>query len=172
MALRKSLYGLSVYVNGIDYVGVASSFTPPEISLQTEESDMPGHAGPIMVPTGRLEALEATIVVGDAYPALEALVGAPAAPDTPVLLVQVTTDGSARRAVEWEVSGLWTKQSAGEVGGGGSGGGGCTYTISVRTLTHRIDGSEVRHVDLEQAVHRIDGTDVLAELRAALRRGR
>lgn len=172
MALKKSLYGLSVYVNGIDYVGIASSFSPPEITLQTEESDMPGHAGPIMIPTGRLEALDATVKMADAIPALEALVGAPSAPDTPVLLVQVTTDGSARRAVEWEVAGLWTKQSVGEVGGGGSGGGECTYTISVRTLTHTIDGSEVRHIDLEQSIHRIDGTDVLAELRAALRRGR
>lgn len=172
MALKKSLYGLSVYVNGIDYVGVATSFTPPEVSLQTEESDMPGHAGPIDVPTGRLEALEATIKMGDAFPVLESLVGAPTAPDTPVLLVQVTTDGAARRAVEWEIAGLWKKQSSGEVGGGGSGGGECTYEISVRTLTHRIDGSEVRHIDLEQSIHRINGADVLADLRAALRRGR
>lgn len=174
MAIKKSLFGLSVYVDGIDYVGVATSFTPPEISLMTEESDMPGHAGAFAIATGRIEAMEATVKMGDAIPVLEALVGNPAGPDTTVLLVQVTTDGSAdgRRAVEYDLSGLWTKQSAGEVGGGQSGGGECTYTISVRTLTHRIDGAEVRHVDLEQAIHRINGTDVIAELRSALRRGR
>lgn len=175
MALRKALFGLSVYVDGIDYVGVAESFTPAEISLEVTESNMPGHGGPIDIPTGRLEALETSFVMSDSIPALEALVGDPSAPDTTVLFVGVTTDGSENRAVEYELSGLWKKQVMGEVSGGGGGGGDggkCTYTISPRLLTHRIDGDEVRHIDLEQAIHRIDGTDVLAELRTALRRGR
>ena len=175
MALRKTLFGLSVYVDGIDHVGVAESFTPPEITLEVTESNMPGHAGPIDIPTGRLEALEASFVMADAVPELEVLVGNPASPDTPVLFVGVTTDGSENRANEYEISGLWKKQTMGEVSGGGGGGGDggkCTYTISPRILTHRIDGGEVRHIDLEQAIHRINGTDVLAELRTSLRRGR
>ena len=175
MALRKALFGLSVYIDGIDYVGVAESFSPPEITLEVVESSMPGHAGPIDIPTGRLEGLEASFTMGDAIPAIEGLVGNPAAPDTPVLFVGVTTDGAENRAVEYEFSGLWKKQAPGETGGGGAGGGDAgkgTYTISPRILTHRIDGTEVRHIDLEQAVHRINGTDVLAELRGALRRGR
>ena len=175
MALRKALFGLSVYVDGIDHVGVAESFTPPEITLEVAESNMPGHAGPIDIPTGRLEALEASFVMTDSIPALEALVGNPSSPDTPVLFVGVTTDGSENRAVEYELSGLWKKQVMGEVSGGGTGGGDagkCTYTISPRIVTHRIDGGEVRHIDLEQAIHRIDGTDVLADLKSALRRGR
>ena len=173
MALRKALFGLSVYVDGMDYVGVAESFTPPEISLEVVESNMPGHAGPIDIPSGRLEALEASFVMSDSIAALESLVGNPASPDTPVLFVGVSTDGSENRAVEYELSGIWKKQVMAEVGGGsGSGDGGkCTYTISPRLLTHRIDGAEVRHIDLEQAVHRVNGTDVLADLRSALRRG-
>lgn len=173
MALRKALFGLSVYVDGIDHVGVAESFTPPEITLEVVESNMPGHAGPIDIPSGRLEALEASFVMSDSIPELEALVGNPASPDTPVLFVGVTTDGAENRAVEYEMSGLWKKQAMGEVsGGGGDSTGKCTYTISPRLLTHRIDGGEVRHIDLEQAIHRINGTDVLQELRTSLRRGR
>ena len=174
MALRKALYGLDVYVDGIDYVGVAESFTPPEVTLEVTESNMPGHAGPIDIPTGRLEGLEATFVMADSFPALEVLVGNFASPDTTVLFVGVTTDGTENRAVEYELSGLWKKQVMGEVSGGGGGGGGdggkCTYTISPRILTHSIDGAEVRHIDLEGAIHRINGTDVLADLRSALRR--
>lgn len=177
MALAKALFGLSVYVDGIDHVGVAESFTPPTITLEVSESDMPGHAGPIDIPTGRLGALEAKFVMSDSVPELESLVGNPASPDTPVLFVGVTTDGAENRAVEYELSGLWKVQEMGETsggGGGGRGGGGgkCTYTISPRILTHRIDGAEVRHIDLEQAIHRINGTDVLADLRTSLRRGR
>ncbi len=138
MAIKKVLSGFTVYVDGIDYVGVAQRFTPPPIEL-----------------------------------ALEALAGNPRAVETPVLCVGVLTDGATPRRVEYELTGLWTKQEAPEVGGTGGGGGGrdgCTYTIGVRTLTHRIDGDEVRHVDLEANIHRINGTDVNAELRTALRR--
>ena len=173
MALRKVLFGLDVYVNGIDYVGVAESFTPAEIALEVVESDMPGHAGPIDIATGRLDALETSFVMADSFPEIEVLVGNFASPDTTVLFVGVTTDGVENRAVEYELSGLWKKQVMGEISGEGGGDGGkCTYTISPRILTHRIDGTEVRHIDLEQAIHRINGTDVLAELRTSLRRGR
>ena len=171
MALPKALHGLSVYVDGIDYLGVAESFTPPDIVLETEESNQPGHGGVIQIPTGRLEELEATFTMGDSFPALEALVGRPSAADTQVLFVRVTTDGVNTRTVEYEISGLWTRQAIGEVAGGG-GGGRCEYTISVRVLTHRIDGAEKRHIDIEGNVHRIDGQDVNNSLSTALRRGR
>ena len=46
----------------------------------------------------------------------------------------------------------------------------CTYTIGVRVFTHRIDGQEQRHIDLEQNIHLIKGTDVNKPLRDALRR--
>ena len=173
MATKKVLSGFTVYVDGIDYVGVAVSFTPPPIELAVEESDMPGHGGTFDIPTGRLSKLEATLQMGDAFPALEALAGNPRAVETPVLCVGVLTDGATPHRVEYELTGLWTKQEAPELGGTGGGGGGrdgCTYTIGVRVLTHRIDGDEVRHVDLEANIHRINGTDVNAELRTALRR--
>ena len=173
MALQKALFGLDVYVNGIDYVGVAESFTPPRSRSRWSSRTCPATGVPSTSPTGRLEGLEAEFVMADSFPALEVLVGNPASPDTPVLFVGVTTDGTENRAVEYELSGLWKKQVMGEVsGGGGDSTGKCTYTISPRILTHRIDGGEVRHIDLEQAIHRINGTDVLAELRTALRRGR
>lgn len=171
MALQKTLHGLSVYVNGIDYVGVAESFTPPTIALGVEESDSPGHGGAFDIETGRLEALEAVFVMGDSIPELESLVGSPDAPSTPVEFVEVTTDGALNRAVVHEIAGVWRSQEASETGGA-DGRPMRTYTISTRRYTHRIDGTEVRHIDLEQAIHRIDGTDVNAERRAMLRRGR
>ena len=175
MALRKTLHGLSVYVDGIDYVGVAESFTPPDIVLEVEESNQPGHGGTIDIPTGRLEKLEAVFTMGDSFPALESLVGAASAAETQVLFVKVSSDGTEHRTVEYQLTGLWTRQAMGEVSGGGGGGGGggrCEYTVSVRTITHRIDGREVRHIDLEQNIHRINGTDVNAQLANLLRRGR
>ena len=180
MARRKVLSGYTVFVDGIDYVGVAASFAPPTITTETVTSNMPGHGGPFDIPTGRLDALEAMVSMADQFPALERLVGSPDAVDTPVLFIGLTTDGAAQRTTQYELAGVWTKQERAEFAGpeggadgGGAGGGdrgACTYTISVRTLTHTIDGVEIRHVDLEQNIHRINGRDVNAELRAALSR--
>ena len=178
MARRKPLAGYTVFVDGVDYVGVATGFTPPTITEATVQSDMPGHGGAFAIPTGRLEELESMVMMGDQYPELERLVGDPASAETPVLFIGVTTDGEEQRKVEYELTGLWTKQERSEFSGaeGGQGGRGgadrgpCTYTISCRTLTHTIDGDEIRHIDLEQNIHRINGTDVNEELRTALSR--
>ena len=182
MARRKVLSGYTVFVDGVDYVGVASGFTPPTIEPETVTSNMPGHGGAFEILTGRLGALEAMVSMSDAFPALEALCANPGAVDTPVLFVGVTTDGETQRTTEYEIAGAWTKQERsefsgpeGSTGGGGGGGGGergpCTYTISCRTMTHRIDGAEVRHIDFEQNIHRAGGTDLTEQLRTALRRG-
>ena len=179
MAIKKSLSGYTVFVDGIDYVGVAAGFTPPTITESTVESDMPGHGGAFKISTGRLAELEAMVKMADQFPALERLVANPRSVDTPVLFIGVLTDGSLQRNVQYEVSGLWTKQERAEFAGaeGSDGGGGgsseqgpCTYTISCRTLTHTIDGIEIRHIDFERNVHRINGRDVNADLRAALSR--
>ena len=179
MARKKVLAGYSVFVDGVDYVGVASGFTPPVIEAASVPSDSPGHGGSFLIPTGRLEPLEATIMMADQFPELEKLAGNPESAATPVLFVGITTDGDGdgQRKVEYELSGLWTKQERAEFAGaeGGQGGGGgdrgpCTYTVSVRVLTLKIDDSEVRHIDLEQRIHRIDGEDVNASLRDALSR--
>lgn len=181
MARRKVLAGYTVFVDGIDHLGVAAGFTPPTIEAETVTSDMPGHGGPFEIPTGRLGALEAMVMMADAVPQLETLCADPRSVDTPVLFIGVTTDGETDRRVEYELAGLWSKQERaefagpeGSTGGGGGGGEGdrgpCTYTIAVRTMTHRIDGDEVRHIDLEQNIHRVGGRDVQQALRQALRR--
>lgn len=181
MARRKVLAGYSIFVDGVDYLGVASGFTPPTIEAAAVTSDSAGHGGPFEIMTGRLGPLEAMVSMADAVPALESLCGNPNAVNTSVLFVCATTDGETQRNIEYELAGSWTKQErsefAGPEGGAGGGGGGggergpCTYTISVRVLTHRIDGAEIRHIDLEQNVHRVNGTDLNEQLRTALRRG-
>ena len=179
MALKKALAGYTVFVDGIDYVGVAAGFTPPTIMQESVESNMPGHGGAFKISTGRLGELETVVVMADAFPALERLAANPASVDTPVLFIGVLTDGAQTRRVEYEIAGLWHKQERAEFAGAegsaeGGGGGGdrgpCTYTVSSRTLTHKIDGAEIRHIDLEQNIHRINGRDVNAELRSALSR--
>ena len=178
MARRKPLSGYTVFVDGVDYIGVATGFTPPTITAATVESDMPGHGGAFAIPTSRLEALEAMVSMGDQFPELERLAADPESANTPVLFVGVLTDGETQRKIVYELTGLWTKQErsefSGSEGGQGGGGGGdrgaCTYTISVRVLTHTIDDNEVRHIDLEQNIHRINGRDVNEELRTALSR--
>ena len=56
MARRKVLAGYTVFVDGVDYLGIAAGFTPPTVEAETVTSDMPGHTGPFEIPTGRLAA--------------------------------------------------------------------------------------------------------------------
>ena len=170
MALGKVLHGMAVYVNGVSHVGVATSMTPPDVEPETVEQRQPGHGGVIRVPTGRLMPMEAMFTMSDVVPELEVLAADPKSVDVPVTFISALTDGGedARRD-EYEIKGLWTKQSPGERSmEGRAGGGAATYTISVRELTHLVDGVERRHVDLESDIHRIDGRDVNQPLREAL----
>ena len=182
MARKKVLAGYTLWIGGIDYIGVVAGFTPPDVTAETTTSNMPGHAGPFEIYTGRLEALEATVSMDDQYPALEALAASPASTDTDVLFIARTTDGGAAgdgttptRDVEYLLAGQWTKQARAEFSGaeggesGGGGGGACTYTISVRRMRHLIDGALVREIDMERNVHVAGGVDVTGELRERLR---
>lgn len=171
MPLKHVLSGFTIFVDGVTYLGKVKGFTPPAIEAQVVESDMPGHGGALDIPTGWLAKLESTVVMADQVPALEKLAATAASVETPVTLVRATTDGATPRRVEYEMRGLWTKQEAGETGGGqGEGETECTYTIGVRELTHLIDGTEVRYIHLERNIHRVDGTDINEALRQALER--
>lgn len=173
MSTRRALAGYDVFVDGLEYLGTCTSFTPPTVEVAALEANVPGHGGSFDISTLRLAKMEATLVMGDAFPALETLAANPRSVDTPVLRVSAHADGAADlRRVEYQISGLWTKQEPGETSGGDGGGdrGMCTYTIGVRVFTHTIDGVEQRHVDLEQNIHRIKGADVNKPLRDALRR--
>ena len=169
--LARKISGVAVYVDGITYVGQAE-FTPPNVAASVEESDMPGHGGAFDIPTGRLDKMDAELKVMDSVPALQTLVGNPKGAETEVLCVAVYTDGeSDQRTESWSVRGTWREQNRDAVGASGDAGVENAYVVNVRVLTHKVDGTEVRHVDLVRDIHRINGTDVNAARRQALRGG-
>ena len=170
MSAPRTLFGVGAYINGVDYVGVVSKFSPPDIEAKVREVEAPGHGGVLAIPTGRLMKLEAEVVVGDAIPELEGLAGNPESVRVPVLLVSASSGGAtqAPRREEWELAGLWTKQSAGEQDPEADGVVERTYTVVAHELTHSVDNVEKRHIDVERNIHRIDGVDVNEAYRAAL----
>ena len=68
MALQKALFGLDVYVDGIDYLVSRRVSHLPRSRSRSSSRTCPGHAGPIDVPSGRLEGLEASFVMADSIP--------------------------------------------------------------------------------------------------------
>lgn len=176
MALQQVIAGVSVFVNGIDFIGQARSFMPPMAEAETLEVDQPGHAGPMRIPSGRLAGdLEARCTFGVVDPRIEHLVADPGSINTPIVFVYALTDGQQHRQVRHSISGLWTVTDNRDDIGGRRGGGRDanqvtpTYRVSIRKWEHTIDGFEVRFVDIEQGIHRIQGVDVLADIRALLR---
>ena len=176
MGRQQVIAGVSVFVNGVDFIGKARSFMPPMAEGEALEIDQPGHAGPMRIPTGRLSGdLEARCTFGVVDRRIEQLVAAPNSPDTPVVFVYALTDGGQRQQVRHAISGYWSStDSRDEIGGRRGGGRDAnqvtpTYRISVRTWEHTIDGTEVRFCNIEQGIHRINGVDVLSDIRALLR---
>ena len=119
--------------------------------------------------------MEARCTFGVVDPRIEQLVANPASVDVPIVFVYALTDGTRRQQVRHAITGLWTvTDNRDEIGGRRGGGRDAnqvtpTYRISIRTWEHKIDGYEVRFVNVEQGIHRIRGVDVLANIRTLLR---
>lgn len=163
--LPKKLGGANMLVDGVSYHGQVY-FTPPIIAATVEEISMPGHGGKLDILTGHIEKMEAEVEVMDASEALSGFVANPESRQASVEFLTHVTSNDGSKNERWVVRGVWTKQERGEVNDDKNVS--TKYSITVDILTHFINGVEQRHIDVEQAIHRIKGRDVNALLRDGL----
>lgn len=163
--LPKKLAGANMLVDGISFHGQVY-FTPPVITAKTEEISMPGHGGTKDVLTGKVEKMEAEVEVMDSSQQLSQFVANPRSRQASVEFLTSTVSNDGTRSERWVVRGLWTKQERGEVNDDNNVS--TKYSITVDILTHFIDGVEQRHIDIDQAIHRVGGDDINAQMRADL----
>ena len=74
-AAEDILRNFNLFIDGIGYAGNVESFTPPNLSLATEEFKAAGMIAPLEVETGMLEKLEASFTLTKIAPEVEARVG-------------------------------------------------------------------------------------------------
>ena len=63
MAIKSILHNFTVFVDGKGKIGQVNEFTPPKLTLKTQEFNGGGMSAPVDVPMGTLEKLEAELTL-------------------------------------------------------------------------------------------------------------
>lgn len=166
MAARNIIKQMTVSVDGRGYAGNVTEYTPPALTLQTEDHRAGGMDAPIALDMG-MEALETSFVL-TAY-------------DADVLRQFGVNEGSAvpfvGRGAMQSYDGTWrptVHTMRGKITSLDRGtwqpGQRATMTVTLRLDYYREehDGQTIHEIDIENMVRTINGTDVLAEMRTAL----
>lgn len=166
MAARNIIKNMTVSVDGRGYAGNVTEYTPPVLTLQTEEHRAGGMDAPVTLDMG-MEALETSFVLtaydrevlrqfgvseGDAVP----FVGRGA---------MQSYDGTVRPTVH-TMRGKITSIDRGTWQPGTP----STMTVTMRLDYYREehDGVLVHEIDVERMVRIVDGRDLMADMRQAL----
>ncbi|CAA0097551.1 Uncharacterised protein [BD1-7 clade bacterium] len=167
--LPKVMQGLNAFVDGDEFIGVATKVEPSLPKPKNKEINSPGHAGAIDVPTHKWEKSTPKLTLQDYPPQVIALVGDTDALDKPLTLIGVI-GADDQRVIEIEVTGLWTAAEPSEWADDADAE--LAVTVSARTYKLTIDGKEVLFIDYERNDVRINGKNKTNALNKALRRGR
>jgi Bacteriophage tail tube protein len=166
MAARDVLKNLNLFVDGRGYAGQLQEYSPPDLTLATEDFRGGGMDGPVAIDQG-MEALTAAFVL-IAYDAdVLALWGITEGVKVPftVRAALESYDGTVKPVVHQMrgrivslVRGTWTPGQPGPL----------TVNLSLEYYKETHDGSVMSEIDLINMVRVIGGVDQLAAQRAAL----
>ena len=166
MAARDILRNFNLFVDGRGFAGNVSEYSPPNLSIATEDFRAGGMDAPIALDMG-MEALEASFVL-TAY-------------DADVLALWGVAEGqsincTARGAVEsydgtvkpavHRLRGKITSLARGTWQAGQQAP--LTVTMRLEYYAEEQSGRQLHEIDIPNMVRRIDGVDQLAARRAAL----
>jgi len=160
------LKNFNIFIDGIGYAGNAESFTPPTLTMATEEFKAAGMIAPLDVETGMLEKLEASFTLTKQAPEVESRLGNSVKP------VSITARGAVQDFdgnVKECVIKLTGKIKSIEPGEWTPGAGvKPKFTMSVYYYHKTVAGTPVHIVDVKNMVAVIGGVDVFADIRSAL----
>lgn len=166
MAARNIVKQMTVSVDGRGYAGNVTEYTPPALTLLTEEHRAGGMDAPITLDMG-MEALETSFILRS-Y-------------DREVLSQFGVSEGSAvpfvGRGAMQSYDGTWlptVHTMRGKITSIDRGtwqpGQAASMTVTMRLDYYKEehDGTLVHEIDVENALRIVDGTDLLADMRTAL----
>lgn len=166
MAARDVLKNINIFVDGRGYAGQVQDFTPPPLTLQTEEFRAGGMDAPIDLTMG-MEKLETSFNLRAYDSDVLALFGVREGTSVPFTARAAleSFDGTVK-AVVLKMRGKITSIDAGTWTPGELGSLNVTMTLTYFKQEH--DGQVIHEIDVENMVRVINGTDALADIRAAL----
>ncbi|MCK0743558.1 phage major tail tube protein [Chromohalobacter nigrandesensis] len=166
MAARNIIKQMTVSVDGRGYAGQVMEYTPPVLTLSTEEHRAGGMDAPITLDMG-MEALESSFVLRSYDREILRQFGVSEGNNVPFVGrgAMQSYDGTWRPTVHTMRGkitsldrGTW---QAGQVAS-------MTVTMRLDYYKEEHDGVTVHEIDVENMIRTVDGVDLLADLRTAL----
>lgn len=161
----KVLKNFSLFVDGRGYVGKADEVTPPKLSLKTEEFRGGGMDAPVEIDLG-MEKLECQFTLAEYDPEAMKLFGLSDGKGVQVTLRGALCDDETTSSMIIKIRGMFKELDFGKFKAGDKGTLNCS--IACRYYSLEVDGSELIEIDIDNMIRKINGTDILAEIRDAL----
>lgn len=166
MAARDILKNINLFVDGRGFAGQIQDVTPPVMTLQTEEFRAGGMDAPLDVTMG-MEKMEASFNLRAYDRDVLSLFGVVEGSNVPLTIRAAleSYDGTVKPVV-MSMRGKITSMDPGTWTPGELPSLNVTLTLSYFKQEH--DGRVIHEIDVENMVRIINGTDALAQIRAAL----
>jgi P2 family phage contractile tail tube protein len=165
-----SLIGGMVYGPGGALFGKFDEITVPEVKIKTQEQKATDMIGTRRLPGLSLDPLEATFKAQGFNTDFHALTANPFSEvGLQVRSNQLTARGQGRAAcaaVKLELKGWFSSAKEGALKQGE--GAQCEYKMEVHAMKLTVDGRDVKEIDVDNYIWKVDGKDLLADFRKNL----
>lgn len=156
-----------VYIDGMDKVSDVTEYTPPKLTVITEDYRAGGMDMATPMDMG-MEPMEATIVMTE-DPSVLGLFGLRGGRHVPIFVQSVLEDDDTG-TITGQVEELRGKITSIDEGSKGAGFQATTLTMKLTYYKRQIDGKTIHEIDPPNMVRVINGVDQLADYRRLLGR--
>ena len=163
--MPKILKNFNLFVDGRGYAGRAEEVSPPKLTLKTEEFRGGGMDAPAVIDLG-MEKLEASFSLVEYDPEILKQFGLVPGNSVQITLRGALVDDSTTTPMVIGLRGMFTELDMGKFKAGDKATLQCS--VACRYYSLEIDGQSIAEIDVDNMVRKIDGQDVLADIRSAL----
>lgn len=163
--MPKILKNFNLFVDGRGYAGRAEEVSPPKLTLKTEEFRGGGMDAPAVIDLG-MEKLEASFSLVEYDPEILKQFGLVSGNSVQLTLRGALVDDNTTTPMVIGLRGMFTELDMGKFKAGDKATLQCS--VACRYYSLEIDGQSIAEIDVDNMVRKIDGQDVLADIRSAL----
>lgn len=163
--MPKILKNFNLFVDGRGYAGRAEEVSPPKLALKTEEFRGGGMDAPAVIDLG-MEKLESSFTLVEYDPEILKQFGLVSGNSVQITLRGALVDDNTTTPMVIGLRGMFTELDMGKFKAGDKATLQCS--VACRYYSLEIDGQNIVEIDVDNMVRKIDGQDVLADIRSAL----
>lgn len=163
--MPKILKNFNLFVDGRGYAGRAEEVSPPKLTIKTEEMRAGGMDAPAAIDMG-MDKLEAGFNLVEYDSEVLKQFGLVSGNGVQLTLRGALVDDTTTTPMIISLRGMFTEIDMGKFKAGDKATMQCN--IACRYYKLEIDGNSIVEIDVDNMVRKIDGVDILAEIRSAL----